>query len=586
MSRAYQFRKWLLPGIGPIQYIFMNKLSIRTKLVFLILFALAMLALVCVTGWLGVTYLGKAMDTVGQRGSSVAALMSLHAAQLRSIGEVRRARSWDYSQFDLLGPQDALNEAHGFFRDVLENKQDADRRAKASYDLYAMLPKSEEEAKLWSDLQQDWQRYEHVTSEISRRLTELSTTSEWSRVPAGIAVLHTHDDTALPILRRTAAKLEALLEHNREYSEKAARDGQAAHTTAKTAITMVFASAVVGLAVIAWLIVQSIAGPVKRLHEAIVSVANNSDFTARQIVAGEDEVAQAARAFNVLLEKMQMALREILDNAARIADAVHQVSSAARDVSDSSASQSQEALAMANAIEEMRGTAGQVSVSAQDALACAKRAGAGADEGKVTISRTAGEIELLAESLARAGETFTELGRQSDGISVVVRVIKEIAAQTGVLALNAAIEAARAGEQGRGFAVVADEVRALAERTTRSTEEIAEIVHAMQSAAREAVSEMTVVASQAEQGKALAMGASQRMTGIHDDARQVTVAINGISDSLMGQTATANDVARRVESVAQMSQGNSAAAAKTAAIAEALDEFARTLRASANRFKV
>lgn len=560
MLCAHQFRKWLPLGIGPIQNVFMNRLSIRTKLVFLMLFALAMLGVVCVAGWLGVTYLGKAMDTVGQRGSSVAALMSLHAAQLRSIGEVRRARSWDHSQFDLLGPQDALNEAHGFFRDVLENKQDADRRAKASYDLYATLPKAEEEEKLWIDFQQDWQRYEHVTSEITGRLTELSTTSEWATVPAGIAVLHTHDDTALPILRRTAAKLEALLELNREYSEGATRDGQAANSTVKTVINIVFSSAVVGLAVIAWLIVQSIAGPVKRLHEAIVSVANNSDFTARQIVSGEDEVAQAARAFNVLLDKMQMALREVLDNASRIADAVHQVSSAAREVSDSSSSQSKEALAMARAIEEMRRTVGQVSGNAQEALACAKRAGAGADEGKMTISRAAEEIELLAESLTRAGETFTELGRQSDGISVVVRVIKEIAAQTGVLSLNAAIEAARAGEQGRGFAVVADEVRALAERTTRSTEEIAEIVHAMQGAAREAVSEMTVVASQAEQGKTLAVGASKQMTGIHDDARQVTEAINGISDSLMGQTATANDVARRVESVAEKSQGNSAAA--------------------------
>ncbi|ABO49960.1 methyl-accepting chemotaxis sensory transducer [Desulforamulus reducens MI-1] len=61
-------------------------------------------------------------------------------------------------------------------------------------------------------------------------------------------------------------------------------------------------------------------------------------------------------------------------------------------------------------------------------------------------------------------------------IGSVAEIIDDIAEQTNMLSLNASIEAARAGDHGRTFAVVAQEVRKLAERSSQSAKDIAQMV--------------------------------------------------------------------------------------------------------------
>ena len=118
-------------------------------------------------------------------------------------------------------------------------------------------------------------------------------------------------------------------------------------------------------------------------------------------------------------------------------------------------------------VEEMTVGVDHISKNAMDANAISNQAGELSSEGGRIVSTVVKEIRIIADAVNESANIIDELGRQSDQISAIVNVIKEIADQTNLLALNAAIEAARAGESGRGFAVVADEVRKLAERTNQ-----------------------------------------------------------------------------------------------------------------------
>ena len=155
-----------------------------------------------------------------------------------------------------------------------------------------------------------------------------------------------------------------------------------------------------------------------------------------------------------------------------------------------------------------------------------------ARDGEAIILQTVAKMQSIAAIVEQSAGLVNALGEQTTRITSIVNTIKEIADQTNLLALNAAIEAARAGETGRGFAVVADEVRKLAERTSKSTGEIGQMIAGIQAETASVNASMNNGLNEVNEGVDLASEAGAAIERMQAGAVRVVDVIHTLSETV------------------------------------------------------
>jgi methyl-accepting chemotaxis protein len=279
---------------------------------------------------------------------------------------------------------------------------------------------------------------------------------------------------------------------------------------------------------------RSVSQPLDDLTRGLRDIAEGEgDLTRRLEVKGQDEIGEAAQAFNAFMEKLHGIVAEVKSSTGQLLHTVDSLTQVSDRVAANSQLQSQEAYSMAAQVEIMTYTLDGLASQAEDVQRVSGDSSEHSVHGGEIIHAAANEMNHITATVDESSRTIQDLGTQSDQISQIVNVIKEIADQTNLLALNASIEAARAGEQGRGFAVVADEVRKLAERTSNSTQEITAMIEKIQAGTRMAIQSMETGVARVGQGAALAQQAGEAINLIKEGVGQAPAATS--NSSICGQ---------------------------------------------------
>lgn len=365
-------------------------------------------------------------------------------------------------------------------------------------------------------------------------------------------------------------------------------DALAASARTTLILSIVFSAIMGGLTLLLTLMIgSSITGPLNKLVDMLQDIAQGEgDLTRRLETGRKDEFGEVASWFNRFVDNIHSIISQASNTTVQVATASNQLQSTAEQIATAAEEVACQTATVATASEEMSATSNDISRNCSMASDIANRASEMANNGAEVVQETLRGMEQIADKVRESAHTVEALGARSDQIGAIVGTIEDIADQTNLLALNAAIEAARAGEQGRGFAVVADEVRALAERTTRATREIGEMIKAIQQETGGAVNSMEQGVAEVERGMDSSRRSGEALQQILEGINEVTMQVHQIATAAEEQTAVTGEISSNIHQITDVVQQTANGAHETAGAASMLSQLAQDLEALVGRFKL
>lgn len=379
--------------------------------------------------------------------------------------------------------------------------------------------------------------------------------------------------------------LADLIELNNRGANGAAANSVEVFQSARSGVIGALVIVALASCVVAIGLIRSIVLPLRQSVQVAETVATGN-LTTRIVVTGNDEPARLMGALATMQSNLRDTIMSIAESSNQLASAAEELSAVTEDACRGLHQQNGEIEQAATAVNEMTSAAEDVARNATSTADATRSSDLTAQQGRQQVLRTVEAIAELASGVTATAGEVENLAERVRDISQVVDVIRSVAEQTNLLALNAAIEAARAGEAGRGFAVVADEVRSLAHRTQSSTQEIEQLVTAIEGGTVLAVNAMKGSNTRARDTLDVAHAAGQALDQIASSFTQINERNLVIASAAEQQAQVAREVDGNLTTIRDLAAQTAAGATQTTAASQELSRLAVSLNGLVSKFSV
>ncbi|KRE46251.1 methyl-accepting chemotaxis protein [Paenibacillus sp. Soil724D2] len=309
-----------------------------------------------------------------------------------------------------------------------------------------------------------------------------------------------------------------------------------------------------------------ISRPIKQLALQAEQFAKGDLRSAQLKVSNNDEIGELAVSFQLMHNHLRQIVSGLLANSDKLTDSSHelnqsigetttasnQISTSIEDMVISNETQARSVNESSTAMEEMAVGIQRIATTSSAAYEASEMTLKEAEQGNHLINETTLQMNAVSLTVGDLAKIIEKLTERSQHIGDIVQVITDISTQTNLLALNASIEAARAGDEGKGFAVVAGEVKKLAERSSASAAEIAELIQDIQLDMKQAGVAMEKGEHEVSAGVSSIQHTGQAFIRILDATRSVVNQVQEASAAAEEMSASSQEIAASLQEIERM----------------------------------